>query len=276
MVTVVCTRWLDAFPTSYVRLLRNAVRENLGRPHRFVCVTDNPRALRDDGIEAVQMPDMGIPLRYQKKGCWPKLGIFAPGILPSDSPALYLDLDLLVRGKLDVFFDRIESCGGFHALREWNPTPWSLVPLAMRPDRGMQGSILGFIPRDQEWIYEDFMARRVAIMGTYRLDQDYLTDVVKDRQYWPFDWTASFKWHCVSYYPLNLVFQKIREPERARIVVFHGTPRPIDVVPEGNYRWGTSRKFGYGPVPWVRDYWLRHDESWAEPGERRETIRRAA
>lgn len=276
MVTVVCTRWLDAFPTSYVRLLRNAVRENLHRPHRFICVTDNPGALRRDGIEAARMPDMGIPLQYQKKGCWPKLGIFAPGVLPPQSPTLYLDLDLLVRDRLDAFFDRIEASGGFHALREWNPTLWSFLPVSLRPDRGVQGSILGFIPREQEWIYHDFMDRREAITGGYPLDQDYLTETVKDRHYWPFKWTASFKWHCVPYYPLNLVFPTIREPRKARIVVFHGKPRPIDVVPEGNYRWGTSRKFGYGPVPWVRDYWLRHDESWAEPGEQRETIRRAA
>ena len=48
MATVVCFRWFDAFPLSYVKLLRNAVRANLARPHRFICVTDNPRALAGD------------------------------------------------------------------------------------------------------------------------------------------------------------------------------------------------------------------------------------
>ena len=145
MVTVVCTRWLDAFPASYVTVLRNAVAANLDREHRFICVTDNPDGL-DSDVEGVAMPDLGIPLRYQQRGCWPKLSIFAPGVLPPSEPTLYLDLDLMVRGDLGCFFDRIEETGGFHALREWNPAPWNLLPLSMRPHRGVQGSILGFYP----------------------------------------------------------------------------------------------------------------------------------
>ncbi len=263
MATVVCCRWLDAFPASYVTLLRNAVRANLARPHRFICVTDNPAALRGE-VETAAMPDMGIPLEYRRRGCWPKLAIFAPDLLPPDEPTLYLDLDMLIRGSLDAFFERIERQRGFHVLREWNPTIWSLVPLDWRPDRGVQGSIIGFIPREQRSIYDRFMADPRAVYTSYHLDQDFLTDVAVPRTYWPHAWTVSFKWHCVRYWPLSAMFPRVAEPTRAKIVVFHGRPRPIDVVPLGDYRWGTRRKFGFGPVPWVRDYWLRHDESWVD------------
>ena len=263
MVTVVCTRWLDAFPVSYVRLMRNAVRANLTREHRFICVTDNPGAM-DRDIETVQMPDMQIPIQNQRFGCWPKLSIFAPGVLPADQPTLYLDLDMMIRGNIDPFFDRIEKHGGFHALREWNPSMWSFVPLALRPDRGVQGSILGFIPSEQTEIYHRFMRDQNACFEQYSLDQQYLSDAAAERMYWPFSWTASFKWHCLKYYPFNMLFPKAKEPKRAKIVVFHGKPRPIDVVPLGDYRWGTKRKFGFGPVSWVRDYWLRHDDSWVD------------
>lgn len=265
MVTVVCTRWLDAFPVSYVRLLKNAVAANLQQDHRFVCVTDNPEGL-DSDIEGIRMPDMGLPLHHQKLGCWPKLSIFAPGVLPPDEPALYLDLDVLVRSSLDPFFERIRSKPGLHVLREWNPTLWNMLPHQLRPDRGVQGSILGFIPRDHGYIYEQFMADK-SIPLRYPLDQDFLTEQITNRTYWPISWTASFKWHCTKYYPLNLLFPKIREPKRAKIVVFHGKPRPVDVVPLGNYRWGAKRKFGFGPVSWVRDYWLRYDPSWTEPSQ---------
>jgi hypothetical protein len=261
MATVVCFRWLDAFPASYVRILRNAVRANLSRRHRFICVTDNPRGL-DRDIEAVHLPDMGIPLRYRQKGMWPKIAMFAPGVLPPDEPTLYLDLDMVVRDNIDMFFDRVEEQRNIHALREWNPTLWSLLPIALRPDRGVQSSILGFIPREQRHIYDRFMDDPHAVYTTYRLDQDYLTDAATPRSYWPHEWTASFKWHCVKYWPLSALFPKVPEPTWAKIVVFHGKPRPIDVVPLGDYRWGAARKFGYGPVSWVRDYWLRHDESW--------------
>ncbi|MCU0715040.1 MAG: glycosyltransferase [Pirellula sp.] len=265
MVTVVCTRWLDAFPVSYVRLLKNAVAANLQQEHRFVCVTDNPEGL-DSDIEGIRMPDMGLPLHHQKLGCWPKLSIFAPGVLPPDEPALYLDLDVLVRSSLEPFFEQIRSKPGLHVLREWNPTLWNMLPHQLRPDRGVQGSILGFIPRDHAYIYEQFMADK-SIPLRYPLDQDFLTEHITNRTYWPISWTASFKWHCTKYYPLNLLFPKIREPKRAKIVVFHGKPRPVDVVPLGNYRWGAKRKFGFGPVSWVRDYWLRYDPSWTEPSQ---------
>jgi hypothetical protein len=265
MPTVVCTRWLNAFPASYVTVLRNAVGAALSRDHRFVCVTDNPTALKD-GVEAVAMPDLGIPLERQRRGCWPKLSIFTPGLLEPDEPTVYLDLDIMLRQDLDAFFDQLEKHRGFHALREWNPILWNFVPLSMRPNRGVQGSILGFYPGEQEEIFERFMSDPESAYRRFPLDQDFLTHVVDDPHYWPFEWTASFKWHCLKYEPLNRIMPTIREPSRAKVVVFHGNPRPIEVVPQGDYRWGTKRKSGSGPVPWVRDYWLAHDPNWVEPG----------
>lgn len=259
MATVVCCRWLDAFPASYVRILRNAVRANLSRPHRFICVTDNPRALPD--VETRRLPDMGIPERHQRAGGWPKIALFKPGLLPANEPTLFLDLDILVRGSLDDFLGRLIAQGGIHSLREWNPILWSLVPPALRPDRGVQSSVLGFYPGEQAHIYARFMADREAAYAQVENEQQFITVCSPERHYFPLNWTASFKWHCVKYWPLSAVFPRVPEPTWAKIVVFHGKPRPIDVVPLGDYRWGTSRKFGYGPVQWVRDYWLRHDDS---------------
>jgi len=266
MPTVVCCRWLDAFPAAYVRILRNAVRANLARPHRFICVTDNPAALPD--VETRLLPDMNLPLEFRRRGCWPKFAIFAPDLLPADEPTLYIDLDMVVRGELEPFFERIERQRGFHCQREWNPTIWRLLPRALRPDRGVQGSLLGFVPSEQRHLYERVVSEQPRVHDRYTLDQAFLTDAVPERRYWPSDWTVSFKRHLVPHYPLNLVLRRIREPRRARVVVFHGDPRPIDVVPLGDYRWGTARRFGHGPVDWVRDYWLRHDESWVEPPAR--------
>lgn len=263
MVTVVCARWLDAFPSSYIRILRNAVQDQLGRRHRFICVTDNPNAI-DDDIETALLPDTGIPLKHQRTGGWPKLGIFAAGVLPDDAPALYLDLDVVIRGSLDCFFSQIENRGGFHSIREWNPTLWNLLPARLRPDRGVQGSMLGFIPREHYWVHEFFRRNQERILSSYYNEQQFLGSAIVDRHYWPLPWTASFKRHCTHYYPINLLLSKNKEPRRAKVVIFHGTPRPIDLVPLGNYRWGGRRRFGYGPVPWVRGYWLRYDASWQE------------
>jgi hypothetical protein len=263
LVTIVCTRWLDAFPASYVTVLRNAVAANLKRDHRFLCVTDNVAGLQD-GVEGLPIPDLGIPLNFQKFGCWPKLSILKPGLLPPDQPTLYLDLDLLIRSDIGSFIERIESQRGFHAIREWNPTPWSLLPLSLRPHRGVQGSILGFYPQEQVGLFDRFISNLDLHFKTYALDQDFLTDNVASVHDWPSSWIASFKRNCLWYYPINQILPGIHEPKKAKVVVFHGNPRPIDVVPLGNYRWGTKRKFGNGPVDWVRKYWLRHDHRWCD------------
>ncbi len=264
MAVVVCMRWLDVFPVSYVHVLRNAVAASLKREHRFVCVTDNPSAL-DDDIESIELPDIGLrPLRI-KHGCWPKLSILKPGLLPADEPTLYLDLDVMIQQDLDVFFDRLESAGGgFHALREWNPAVWSAVPRGLRPDRGVQGSILGFFPRQQADVFESFTSDPEMHCTRHKYDQDFLTETLTRVHYWPDSWTVSFKRHCLRYFPINKLMPSIPRPAQAKVVVFHGDPRPRDIIPLGCYRWGTKRKFGYGPVDWVREYWLRHDECWRD------------
>jgi hypothetical protein len=47
-------------------------------------------------------------------------------------------------------------------------------------------------------------------------------------------------------------------PPDAKIIVFHGKPRPIDVMGASGERWGSRRRSGDQPVTWVREYWLRH------------------
>ncbi len=275
MATVVCFRWFDAFPASYVTVLRNAVRANLSREHRFVCITDNPDGL-DASIESLPLPEMGIPDYHKRHGCWPKVAMFKAGLLEPDDPTLFLDLDIVIRESLDPFFDRLEQRRGLQALREWNPTLWSLLPLSMRPHRGVQSSIVGFYPGEQACVYDRFMANQQAEFSRFPNDQTYLTSAAANLEYWPYEWTASFKRHCVKYYPLSKLMPQIKEPRKAKIVVFHGDPRPVDVVPMGNYKWGPKRRCGFGPVDWVRDYWLQHDKTWTDAPVSEAAQRRAA
>ena len=43
-----------------------------------------------------------------------------------------------------------------------------------------------------------------------------------------------------------------------QFIVFHGKPRPIDVMGPPGQTWGGKRHAGDQPVPWARDYWLRY------------------
>ncbi len=253
-VTVVCMKWGDGFAADYVNVLRQAVRANLSIPHEFVCLTDDATGIAD-GVSVRPIPDMGIPDAMWWTGCWPKLSIFKPGVLDPERPVLYLDLDIMVRASLDPFFETLEKERGLHIIREWNYGLWQFVPLDWRPDRGGNSSIVAFFPGEQKTIYETFMAdQEAAFRGCYN-DQRFITKFGSRVGYWPYSWSASFRRDCVWYYPFNLVLSDIKEPEEAKVVVFHGRPKPVDLIRDDNSRWGTSRKFGHGPVGWVKDYW---------------------
>ena len=247
-------RWGNAFSGDYVRVLYHGVKSNLSRDFDFVCLSDDPAPVCD-GVRVLPIPDLNLPAEKWNDGCWPKLGVFKPGLFRADRPVLFLDLDVVILRSLDPFFELVEQRRGLHILREWNPDLWSLVPLRYRPFRGGQSSVFTFFPAEQQQIYEGLVRDLAVAFKTGHNDQSYITNTARQLAFLPDDWAVSFKRHCVPYYPFNLVFRKIRRPRPAKIVVFHGDPKPVDLVRNDQTRWGTRRKFGHGPVDWVKSYW---------------------
>jgi hypothetical protein len=242
----------------YVNRLARAVSSNLSRPHQVVCMTDDATGL-DPAIRPLPIPDFGPPReRWAYRGNWPKIGLFAPGTFEDDALILYLDLDVMIFDALDPFFERVERLGGLHELREWNPTLLRLLPVALRPDRGGQGSILVWRAREQHHVYTHFKANWEAVQDNAGPDGPYFGQIAWRQHYLPVGWTASFKRHCLGYTPLGFGTTTAKRPEWARVLVFHGEPRPAELVEDGDYRWGGSRRRGQGPVTWVQDYWRRY------------------
>lgn len=254
MLTVVCMKWGTAFPAVHVNVLYAAVKRNLSMPFRFVCMTDNADGFAE-GIDAMPIPDMGLEPKRWKTGWWAKLAVFKPGLFPEADVVMYFDLDVIIQKPLDPFVEIVRAGDSLHILREWNPALWSLLPVALRPDRGVQAAFLAFKPKDGNYIYERFMADKKKAYATAYHDQAYLTETVTNRTYWPNGWCVSFKRSCLWYYPFNLLFRNVRQPKGAKVVIFHGDPRPWDLILKPGVRWGTNRKFGTQPVEWVKDYY---------------------
>ena len=244
-------KWGTLYSANYVNALYRAVRQNLSYDFTFYCFTEDATGL-DPKIVVLGLPEFTMDGLYQRGGNWPKLGVFQRDRFPGEDYALFLDLDIVILKSLDKFVDKAKAEGGLHILREWNPILWSLVPLWARPDRGPQSSIFAWKISDFHYIYDDFSANPEQAVANSIHDQDHLGKVVKNRTYWPHDWVLSFKRHCIPYFPLNMVFTTVPKPERPSIVVFHGQPRPHEVSAPGDQRWGTSRRFGRGPVAWVQ------------------------
>ena len=70
-------------------------------------------------------------------------------------------------------------------------------------------------------------------------------------KYWDSSWCVSFKRNCLQPFPLNF-FKMPRDPQEAKIIVFHGRP-----TPEQAYA-GFMGKGGLRyvkPTKWLDKYW---------------------
>jgi hypothetical protein len=258
MVTVVCMKWGSRFSAWHVNALYAGVLRHMEEVFAFVCLTDDACDLADN-INVRPIPELDLPERAWTEGCWPKLAVFAPGLFPPDEIVLFLDLDVIVQHSLAPFIDLVRRRRHLVTQREWNPDLWSLLPPGLRPDRGVQSSVFGFRPMDVAHLHANLLVDVDHCVRTFRNDQHYLTQAVRRRSYWPASFCVSFKRSCVRLFPLSLVFREIRQPARAKIVVFHGTPRPWDTFVLDGVRWGPRWRSGIGPVPWIKRYFDQGD-----------------
>lgn len=182
----------------YVNNLFDMVRRNLaeGFKGKFVCFTDDPNGLLP-GIEHRELPD-GL------KGWWNKLYLFAPNVFPKGERVLYLDLDTLITGRLDEI---ASYAGEFAILRDfYRPNGWQSSVMAW--EAGMMGHI---------WAGWNGLQR-----PDYQGGDQVIVELFQPRADL---WQELFPDLFVSY--------KISDgdyPRKASVVVFHGKPRPHEVV----------------------------------------------
>ena len=202
-MTVLCQlwgSWGQPMQGEYVRRLRDGVAKHLSIPHRFVCMTDIPKVVPND-IET-------LPL-----GCsnwrWNlrKMAMYDPDYKLTGR-VLALDLDVVVVGSLD---DIAKYHGRFATVEDFY-------------EPGLSGGcIVGFeggtLSDDLYWPAHD-----------HRFQVNTLTRGSERKWYrlrMPAGdfWQGIFPGQIVSYKPKPN--ERLKEvPENARIVCFHGDPRP--------------------------------------------------
>lgn len=200
MLHICCIRAGEVFSPAYVANLKDMVSRNLedGFPGRFVCFTDRPGDLPDT-IETAPLP-ADLP------GWWSKLALFKPGLFPSGERVLFLDLDTVITGPID---DIASYDGGFAILTDF-----------YRPE-GMQSSVMSWRAGEQTGIWRSFEAAGCP-----------MTDPGGDQAWiekhcckaWTTRWQTLFPGKFVSYKLTSGI------PDEASVVVFHGKPRPHEVV----------------------------------------------
>ena len=253
MNNVLCLKWGTLYSAEYVNRLYRDVKVHLHGPFRFVCATDDPSGLAE-GVEAVPLPPKpaGMEFNDQYTG-WPniyvKLCVFERGFAGLDGPTLFLDIDQIVVGDLDCFFDY--APGRFCIIRNWvefrkrifRPVPFCGNSSCFRFDAGEAG----------DRIYRQFLSDLPTALdyNVYCTEQNYMTHAVgrENITFWPDNFVRSFKRSCTWPWPLNH-FLTPRRPKDMRILCFHGSPSPEQAV--AGYR-GRHLNTWTRPAPWVKD-----------------------
>jgi len=239
--TVICMRW-GGWPVEDVNILFRSVMRNTKRPTRFVALTDDATGM-DEGITTLPLPQ--IPFwnargMYGGEG-WRKLALWAKDI-GIDGEVLYLDLDVVVTGSIDDFFDY--RPGEFCIIRNWTE---KFIKIG-------NSSIMKFVAGSASYIVEEFAKDPVAQSHKFGNEQKFAT--LNHRgpiHFWPKEWCPSFKKNLIPFWPLRL-WKEAPLPKDARMVVFTGAPRPRDAL-NGQWptrRWRSKLTHKIKPVTWLR------------------------
>lgn len=246
VVNVVCMKWGTLYGPEYANRLYAMVARNLSRPFRFVCFTDDASGLRPE-IEAMPLPPIDIDPPYEKTP-WKKLALYNATLGDLKGSALFLDLDVLITGPLDKFFD---YPGDYCVIRNWTqPKTINGNTSVFRFTIGAHTDLLDLFHSrpTQYWV------------DTRRIEQTFLSEELHREgrlTYWPAGWCVSFKVHCLPggwKFPrilLNWVLPS-HLPPGPSVCVFHGRPNPDEAL-VGCWPGGWYKRLR--PATWIADYW---------------------
>jgi hypothetical protein len=287
---VLCIRWGELYSPQCVNVLFRAVSRHLSGPFRFICLTDDPEGL-DEGIESFPIPDMGLPPAFYGAGAWPKISIFKRDLHGIEGRILFIDLDTLIFGPLDRYFDLpgdFVAIGGeswaapakrrkprvyFMWKRFWSRLRGKSENAIRAKNRGsdltantptdiplnrMGTGIFSFDAGSIPHVYDRFIADPDRARQLYTNEQHFVEHQLDHWMPWPPGWVTSFKYSLRQPLVIDL-FRPPRRPDPdSAVIAFHGDPRPIDMATRRMSSLNELPHVWFGPVGWVREYWQRY------------------
>ncbi|ODU57798.1 MAG: glycosyltransferase [Comamonadaceae bacterium SCN 68-20] len=241
---VLCMKWGTKYGPEYVNRLYAMVLRHLSGDFNFVCLTDDATGIRPE-VQCLPIPPLNLHLKPgQRDGAWKKLTTFEADLHGLRGTALFLDVDVVIVGSLDAFF---EHPGEFLIIHDY-PRFW-------RFGQRITGnsSVYRFQLGAHADVLEYFRAHMEEVQAHNRNEQTFLSRYLHKQgklAYWPAGWCPSFKYHGIPAWPLNY-WREPFVPEGARIMIFHGECNPPDALAgRRNKRLGFIR-----PARWVAQHW---------------------
>ncbi|PVA06705.1 hypothetical protein [Thalassorhabdomicrobium marinisediminis] len=247
---ILSIKWGREFDPQDLNVLKRAALDHLSQPVRFICLTDDGEGL-DPDIEVHPIPAFDFYADTPGRGVWPKISLFHPDLVGLADIFLFLDIDMVVTGPLDGFFEdpgqtlRMLSCGD-----RWRQMDEGIEPQAAT-------AAITYRPELHIGIFEEFQRNKEHYTSTITLEQQFVGQMAKDLSFYPVEWVQSFKYHLRRPYLVDL-FLPPRDPAPStRLVAFHGFPRPRAVV-EPIQPWARPPRSGRKPPKWLTTYWKRY------------------
>jgi hypothetical protein len=223
LLNIVCVlRGGPEYRVEHVKALADGVARNLSLPYRFCCLTDQPAEVGAAGVEA-------LPLTQAWPGWWAKLALFEHGLFKGLTA--YFDLDTIIARPIDALLkdQTFTMCEDFYNTRAVNSSfmVWNC---------------------DLSEVYDAFAqdpdryVREYKVIGKWG-DQDFIGNHTPVK---PELWQKKYPGAVVSYkanirghhrHPREVGNGKV--PASARVICFHGLPRPWQTPLWEKYNGGT-------------------------------------
>ena len=250
---VICIKWGTCYSPEYVNRLYSMINRNTRYDFRFFCFTDDPSDLCQQIISKpmttlnVDSEDNRYSYKKEAGLCDNNLG----GL--NNQRVFYFDLDIVIVDNIDCFFTYPKD-REFLIINDWNT----------RGDHVGQASCYSWVVGELGFVKTYFEQHPQQVVKKYHTaSQEFLCAQViahyGELNFWPNRWTRSFRFHCLPKFFLRHFFVG-NIPEGAKILVFHGSPKPHEAL-EGI--WSTTKKVSFWkrlyktvcPTKWIADYW---------------------
>ena len=203
-----CVCYGKKYSVEYVQKLYNMVLRNNTLEHKFFIFTDNIEMEIDGHVNIRTFPET-------LNGWWNKMQLFRPDTLDGDT--LYMDLDVVITGNIDCFFN-YEPEADFIGMNDFNPDT-----------KIFNSSVFKFKPEAMKSkLWQPFTDDRTKWLR-YSGDQNVISDLIighPGTKSFPDSWTQSYKWYDRKgrrYHKGKWTFEHNGE---SLVTVFHGEPNP--------------------------------------------------
>ncbi len=238
-------KWGTRYGPEYVNRLYASIKRHTKRITKVYCFTDSIKDINEN-IICKPLPKINLPNDISSTP-WRKLSIWQYPLNDINGDVLFLDLDLVITGNLDQFFDY--RPGYYCVIENWTQKGQNIGNTScFRIPIGKYSSV-----------FNKFQENPVKIWKKYHIEQIYLSDEIKDQVFWPSDWCKSFKHNLLPKWPFR-IWEPAKLPKETSIVAFTGKPDPDDVI---NGNWPLKKTQIYKKIykqlktpQWIIDNWL--------------------